>query len=230
MTERAGSNVPQSKRVKFKTLVTNDSGPVGADEEVIDTQEEYDAWIAACTSSRDAFPKFDFGGQMLIAVSAGEHPMDGFRAQVSGIVEITGGIVGVQWQVLYRVLPRRTGHVTRGLTYPQHVVRTPRFEGLITFHQTGAPDMTTLAVGEEDPQGQPTTLAVGEENPQPTTLAVGEEGPHMTTLAIGEEQGGGQLTTLAVGEENQVTTLAVGEENPRPTTLAVGEEGPFGAY
>jgi hypothetical protein len=242
MTDRTSGNVPQSKRVKFKKLVANDSGPVGADEEVIDTQEEYDEWIAACTGNREAFPKFDFGGQMLIAVSAGERPTAGYRAQITGIVEITGGFVGIQWQVLYRVCAPR-GQTAQVVTYPQQVVRTRRFEGLITFHRTDEPDITTLAVGEEDPrmttlavgEEEPqaqrmTTMAVGEEDPQPqamkmTTLAIGEEDPRPTTLAVGEESQ--QATTLALGEEGpQPTTLAVGEEDQRTTTLAVGEEGP----
>lgn len=253
MTDRASGNVPQSTRVKFKTLVSNESGPPRADEEVIDTQEEYDEWIAACTADRDAFPRFDFNGQMLLAVSAGQTPVNRHRTQITGIVEITGGFVGIQWQVFYRVRPPG-GHVSQVVTCPQHVVRTRRFEGLITFHQAEEAGLaTTLAIGEEEPpqrapgqgQGQMTTRALGEEGPPSyTTLAVGEEGGPYTTLAVGEEDGGaattmamgeegGSMTTLAVGEEGpQLTTLAVGEENPgpRPTTLAVGEEGPFGAF
>ncbi len=234
----SNGNVPHAKRVKFKTLVANDSGPARALEEVIDTREEYDDWITSCVADRDAFPAdFDFETQMLVAVGAGQRPTGGWKLQIIGIAEIVGGFVGVQWQVLYR-LQRADGPVTNALTHPQHVVRTHRFEGLITFRRVEehampttqavgehGPTLTTLAVGEEGPQ--PTTLAVGEEGPQPTTLAIGEEGPQPTTLAIGEEDP--QPTTLAIGEEGpQPTTRMIGEEGPQPTTLAIGEEGPGG--
>ena len=113
---------------------------------------------------------------------------------------------------------------------------------------TPKPDITTLAVGEEDggikPPTDVTTLAVGEEDggikppTDVTTLAVGEEDGgtnppiDVTTYAIGEEDGG-IATTQAVGEEDggikpptDVTTLAVGEEDGGGiTTKALGEDG-----
>lgn len=58
---------------------------------------------------------------------------------------------------------------------------------------TPKPDITTLAVGEED-GGIATTQAVGEEDGgiKPPT--------DVTTLAVGEEDGGG-ITTKALGED-----------------------------
>ncbi|MFI0400949.1 MAG: hypothetical protein ACH34X_17835 [Thiolinea sp.] len=95
---------------------------------------------------------------------------------------------------------------------------------------TPKPDITTLAVGEEDggikPPTDVTTLAVGEEdggtNPpiDVTTYAIGEEdGGIATTQAVGEEDGG-------IKPPTDVTTLAVGEEDGGGiTTKALGEDG-----
>ncbi len=214
-------NVPKAKRIKFKTLVRNQLGPKMADDEVIDTQDEYEAWIASCAGDQAAFPKnIDWNVEMVLAVAAGEQPTAGHEIAILAVAEITGGFVGIQWEVLY-TMRRDHGMSGQVITYPQHVVKTRKFGGVVTFRRVHDPVFTTLAVGEEDPR--PTTLAVGEEDPHPTTLAVGEEDPHPTTLAVGEE--GPRPTTLAVGEEGpRPTTLAVGEEDPPMTTLAVGEE------
>jgi hypothetical protein len=241
-------NVPQARRVKFKAVVHNQAGPAVAGHEVIDTPEEYKEWIAACTGDKGAFPEnIDFEKEMLIAVAAGQRPTGGYDIRITAIAEIVGGVVGVQWEVLYS-LNSPGGPAPDVLTYPQHVVRARRFEGIITFRPLEAPVYTTLALGEEGPPPQPppppraTTLAVGEEGPTATTLAVGEEGPTATTLAVGEE--GPTATTLAVGEEGPpATTKMIGEEMPTTnavgeevmTTMAVGEEGPggggpFGAF
>ncbi|SKA90174.1 hypothetical protein SAMN02745130_03108 [Thiothrix eikelboomii] len=102
---------------------------------------------------------------------------------------------------------------------------------------TPKPDVTTLALGEEDGgiKNPPdvTTLALGEEDggiknpPDVTTLALGEEDggiknpPDVTTLALGEEDGGiknpPDVTTLALGEEDGGLTKALGEEGNHQT-------------
>lgn len=57
-----------------------------------------------------------------------------------------------------------------------------------------------------------------DKRPDVTTLAVGEEedGGPVTTLAVGEEEGGRPVTTLAVGEEEKQALDAglVPRDNP----------------
>lgn len=107
------------------------------------------------------------------------------------------------------------------------------------LNEAGAPQVTTLALGEEGA----VTRAVGEAGgnrvlPPVTTEPFGEEaGRVLSRIQPGLEDGGAPVikpnpgpATLAIPEEGRATTLAIGEEGgprrePQLTTQALNEEG-----
>ena len=251
--QQQNPNVPQTHPLKFRTIVRGRGGPKEAVNDVIDDAEELEDYARDCTGDDDrkrleaAKPRFE--REKVIAVAIGQRPTPAYEIEIVAVLQITGGVVGLQTQIHY-VLRTPEGPATPpdALTlpaHPHHVVRVKNAGGLVIFRDVtpASSNPTTLAVGEEEPRY--TTLALGEEEPRYTTLAVGEEGghqqqPHYTTMMVGEEGGGPRYTTLALGEESRAsedpTTLATGEEGGgNPTTLATGEEswgggGPFGGY
>ncbi|HEX2686312.1 MAG TPA: hypothetical protein VHN14_06825 [Kofleriaceae bacterium] len=236
-------DVPKFSLIKFKTLIRNLHGPAHATNEVLHTEEELDEYVASCQDKQKPTHAVRFPEERVIAVALGAQRPGGPTVEIIGVVQETGGFVGIQHHVLY-VEQILHGHVQDRVTYPHHVVRVRGLSGVVSFRQvpdrighslhalagaiTGAgqepSSSTTLAVGEETPP----TAHVGE---HPTTLAWGEEGG-LTTLAVGEETPptghvGEHPTTLAWGEEGHVTTLALGEETPGGSGSG-GGRGPFG--
>ena len=129
-------NTPHTaQRIEFRDLVHDAQGPPAVRQQVIATREDYEAWIAACTGSQEAFPHdIDFTGEMLIAVALGREPPTGHGIRITSIGEVVGGVVGIQWQVLYRVEATRADvPAAPEPVCPQHVVRTRRFDGPVTF-------------------------------------------------------------------------------------------------
>lgn len=224
-------NVPQSHPLKLKNVVKGVGGPKRASNEVIDEDEELAEYAASCTDAKEGEQvlacKAKFEREKVIAVALGERPTGGYEVEVVSATQISGGVVGLQTVIGY-VERGPQGPATQVLTYPHHVVRVKNAAGVIIFRRV--PEVTTMAVGEEDPPA--TTLAVGEEDPRPTTLMYGEEGPPTSWIPIAENP-----TTLAFpGEEG--TTWVWGEEGP-PSDPRVedpfgsgggGGRGPFGGF
>lgn len=174
------------RRIKFKTVARNDAGPREADEEVIDTKEEYAAWMERCAGDREAFDtNVDFEREMLIAVSAGEQATKGHDLTILGIAQIVGGAVGVQWQVLY-ALRSDPGAVAKVQTYPQHVVRTKVFPGVVTFRRVSEPAL--VLDGALAGQLEPVTSRWGIKIPRPQPATTPEpRGAIQTTMNVGED-------------------------------------------